>query len=128
MGVSPTKRQDLALLQDVPEPISSSEPADIDPAGSGGGGGGSGSGSTIEITKALYKNSRQRLLIYAKSSNSPDDVLTVTVEGFVTDEPMVYKASKDRYEYRVNDATENLDDRIVTVTGSDGASASTGVH
>ena len=69
----------------------------------------------------------QFLLIYAKSSLS-GDVLTVTVEDFVTDEPMVYKASKDRYEYRVDNASENLDDRLVTVTGSDGASASTGIH
>ena len=81
----------------------------------------------IDIQKALYKNSRNRLLIYAKSSLS-GDVLTVTVEGFVTDEPMVYKESKDRYEYRVNDVNVNLDDRIVTVTGSDGAFATTGIH
>ena len=59
--------------------------------------------------------------MYGTSDFAPEAVMTVSIEDFVTEAPMTYNASSDRYEYVVNTPV-NLDGRRVMISTDKGGS------
>lgn len=107
----------LELFTAAPEPRSSSEPADIDPPEPSTPPEPTGS---VEITKAVYKNSKDKLVVHAKYSAGGDVELRLTVEGLVTDALMDWKAKKSCYQLKLNTPI-NFDGADATVSGPGGA-------
>ena len=75
------------------------------------------------MTKAAYKNGKEKLRVYAVSDAAPTAQLTVSIEGFVEVAVMTYNANKDRYEYKVSTSV-NVDGAQVTVVSDLGGQAS----
>jgi hypothetical protein len=73
----------------------------------------------VVIKRAVYKVGDQELRIEAYASGQPDMVLTVSGYG-----QMVWKADKNRYEYKIKPVAHPTDG-VVTVIADTGQSAST---
>ena len=78
---------------------------------------------TLDVTKSVYNNKKDKIIVYVISDMAPDANLTISIEGFVDNAAMKYNAKKGRYQYKAN-TSENLNDRQVSVTSDLGGSAS----
>ena len=113
---------DLILFTDAPEPISSSEPFDVAPPASSTATASSLHAACIgngaHITKANYASEEGRLVVWVEHPGAPSAALSLLLDGFVSDPPMVYDASEGRYEF---DALVGGDVHSVQVVVGDGA-------
>ena len=73
----------------------------------------------IQITRARQNRRSGELQVYAESGFAPGAFMTVSIENFVFEAPMLYNASEGRYEYVVT-TTENLRGRRITISTDEG--------
>ncbi len=53
----------------------------------------------VQITKATYNSTNGTLSVFATSSFGSQSLMTVSVDGYITEAPMKYQSTTKRYEY-----------------------------
>jgi hypothetical protein len=76
---------------------------------------------SIQTNKAEYDASTGLLEVTAVSNFAPSAIMTLSIDGFVLEAPMVYNSSTGEYEYSTTTAT-NLDGRRLLVSTDAGGS------